>query len=364
MRRDPFAPGLLKELRGPAGRMPLRKVVVLRASRLGDFMCAIPAFRALRAALPEAELTIITLPILRDLAVRLPYFDRYAAFPGFPGIAEQFFEARRALDFFAHMQAEAFDLAVQMQGSGVNSNPFTLMLGARLTAGFVRQGDGAGRLDAALPLPEQGHEIRRMLALPLFLGAQAGGEHTEFPLWPEDHRAAEDLLAGAPRPLIGLHPGAREPDRRWPPERLGQAGAQLRRRYGGTVVVLGGAEEQGLAEAAAASAGEPCLNLAGRTELTSLGAVIARLSVLISNDSGPAHVAYALGTPSVAVFGRAGPERYGPLEEGPFRLALRPGGRPNLPQSRALHEVPVEQVVAAGQEVLRLPQAHPESVLG
>src|SRR3712207_4930980 len=110
---DPFAPGLLARLSPPP-----RKVALLRAARIGDFICATPALRALRAALPGAEITIIALPILREVAVRVPYVDRYVAFPGYPGLAEQFFEPRRATEFFRRMQAEEFDLAVQMQGSG------------------------------------------------------------------------------------------------------------------------------------------------------------------------------------------------------------------------------------------------------
>src|SRR5689334_9514800 len=111
---DPFAPGLLGRL--PA---PPRTVALVRASRIGDFLCAVPAFRALRAALPGAAITIVTLPLLRDLALRSPYLDHYAPFPGFPGLAEQFFDARRATAFFQRMQDHQFDLAVQMQGSGV-----------------------------------------------------------------------------------------------------------------------------------------------------------------------------------------------------------------------------------------------------
>src|SRR5947209_8298859 len=122
---DPFLPGLLSRL----PESP-RKVALLRATRIGDFICATPAFRALRLALPDAEITMITLPMLRDLVLRSPHLDRFVAFPGFPGIAEQFFEAGRAVDFFHEMQEEHFDLAIQMQGSGVNSNPFTLLLGA------------------------------------------------------------------------------------------------------------------------------------------------------------------------------------------------------------------------------------------
>ena len=76
---DPFTPGLLSRLT----KMP-RKVVLLRASRIGDFLCSTPAFRALRMALPGAEISMITLPLLQDLVTRSPHLDRFIAFPGFP----------------------------------------------------------------------------------------------------------------------------------------------------------------------------------------------------------------------------------------------------------------------------------------
>src|SRR5437763_2445351 len=123
---DPFTPGLVSRLT----EMP-RKVVLLRASRIGDFLCSTPAFRALRMALPGAEISMITLPLLQELVTRSPHLDRFIAFPGFPGIAEQLFDARRALQFFQEMQDEQFDLAVQMQGTGSYSNPFMLLLGPR-----------------------------------------------------------------------------------------------------------------------------------------------------------------------------------------------------------------------------------------
>lgn len=277
------------------------RVVLLRASRIGDFVCATPAFRALRAALPAAEITLVAQPFIRGLAARCPYLDRFEAFPGYPGIAEQFFEPASALMFFKKMQAEGFDLAVQMHGSGVYSNPFLLMVGAKATAGF-----GSG-LDAALPYDERAHEVRRVLRLMEFLGAPSQGEATEFRLWPRDHEEAEDALCGLPRPLIGVHPGARDVDKKWPVERFAEVARRLRSRRGGTVVVIGGAAERA---AAARIAG---INLTGLS-IPAMGAAIARMALLVTNDSGPAHIAYALGTPTVTLFGTTSPDEWGPLD--------------------------------------------------
>lgn len=353
---DPFTPGLLSRL----PETP-KKVALLRASRIGDFLCATPAFRALRMALPEAEIVMITLPMLRDLVLRSPNFDCFAAFPGYPGIAEQLFEARKTAQFFQQMQAEQFDLAVQMQESGVNSNPFTLMLGARYTAGFIRQGDRAGLLDAALPLPQQGHEVQRMLALTTFLGVPAQGEQIEFPLWHEDFEAAHALLAedGAKQPLIGLHPSARDATRRWANKRFAAVGAELQRRHGGTVVILGEQEEREKAEEVAQQVGGHCLNLAGKTTLATLGALIAQLSVFVTNDTGPAHIAYALGTPTVTIVGGSDPQRYGNLQSGPYRLLTyevpcRPCGYTVCPiEYICLEGVAVQSAVETAEEIMQ-----------
>jgi ADP-heptose:LPS heptosyltransferase len=280
-------------------------------------------------------------------------------FPGFPGIAEQFFEPRKVTRFFFNMQQEDFDLAIQMQGSGVNSNPFSLLLGAKATAGFIRPEDLPGHLDAALPLPEQGHEIERVLALVEFLGVERQGLQTEFPLWEEDCQQAEILLEGLQPPLIGLHPAARDLTRRWPAERFAKTAKQIQAERGGTLVCIGDSETRPTAEGVLHAAGGPARNLAGVTSLGALGAVIKRLSILITNDSGPAHIAYALGTPTVTIFGGDEPQRYGALMPGPFRMLAhpvpcRPCNYSECPIGYiCLEQITPDQVVRAAFEVMR-----------
>ncbi len=353
--RDPFAPGLLHELPGPPS-----KIVILRASRIGDFINASPAFHTLRTAFPHAKLTLITLPMLREIAQRLKIFDQILAFPGYPGLAEQFFEPSATLRFLAEMQAEHFDLAIQMQGSGVYSNPFTLMLGAHWTAGFVRPGDPPGRLSAALPFPD-GHEAQRNLALLEFLGLPKTDLLPVFPLWQEDHQAADAWLKDLPTPWIGLHTSARDATRRWPLRRFAAAGAQLQQRFGGMLILTGEASERAEMQAALNSTGAPNLNLAGCTNLPVTGAIIQRLALFLTNDTGPAHIAYALGTPTVTIFGGGDPQRNGPPGPGPFQILAQPiSCRPcesgTCPIAfRCLDEISVQQVVEAGEKIIRLP---------
>lgn len=327
-----------------------RKVALLRASRIGDFICATPALRALRQALPDAEMTMITLPLLRELAERCSYVDRYAPFPGFPGLAEQLFEARTATRFVQEMQAERFDLAIQMQGSGVYSNPFTLLLGAANTAGFTRPGarSADGLLTAALPLPESGHEVERVLALSRFLGAPSTDTATTYSLWAEDEEEAARLLGHSTRPLVGLHPGGWDEERRWPVAHFAVVGRALQARFGGCLVILGSGQERERTNALAAALDHACVNLAGQTGLGTLGAVIGRLSLLLTNDSGPAHVAYALGTPTVTVAHGCERERYGPPANGPFALVY-----PKPPGRQRLNRLEIHPVLIAAMELLQ-----------
>jgi ADP-heptose:LPS heptosyltransferase len=338
------------------------QVVLVRASRIGDFLCATPAFKALRNALPGARISLVGLPIVRDLAVRSPSIDRFIPFPGFPGMAEQFFDARRSLAFFEEMQAERFDLAIQMHGSGVYSNPFTLLLGAKVTAGFVRSGEAPGLLDAALPFPENLHEIQKLLRLTEFLGAETVFSEPESPLTPEDHAEAERLLSGMSRPLIGVHPGAREAIKTWMPERFAAAANELQDYYGGTVIVLGGRGEEQTAELVRERLKVPAALLCGKTgTLGALGAVIQRLAVLLTNDTGPAHFAYALGTPSVTVFGGTRPAEWASPREDrhaalAFDVTCRPCEHFSCPIGDVcLKGVGVSEVVNAARRVLEEP---------
>ncbi len=348
---SPFEPGLIV-------RLQPRTVAVFRASRIGDFVCATPALRALRAAMPFAAITLVGLPLVRDLAARCASIDRFEPFPGAPGIAGQFFEPARALDFFVRMQADAFDLVIQMHGSGVYSNPIALMLGGRATAGFIRRNDPPNHLAAAYPVPDHLPEIRRLLAFTAFLGAPARGEHTEFPLEREDEHRADEVLRGHEPPYIGLQPGAREATKRWPADRFAAVANALVGRHGGTAVVLGAVEERDLLRNVAGRLRVPHLTVPAQISLPVLGAVVGRLSLLVSNDSGPAHIAYALGTPTVTVFGGTAPWRWQPLVPGPFRLLAhhvpcRPCDYASCPFGDAcLRAVTTDEVVATAEEVM------------
>lgn len=292
----------------------LARVVVLRALMLGDLLCATPALRALRAGLPQARITLVGLPWARELVSRLASVDEFVELPGWPGLPERTAAPRaEQLAFLAAMRARRWHLAVQMHGSGAVVNPLLAAFGARLNAGFAAPGaprPGADRR-RFIAWPEQGRETGRLLALTDALGLRRAGDALDFPLRPGDHERAAALLG--PGRWVLVHAGAQLPSRRWPAERFAAVADGL--AAGGWRVALTGTEgERALVAAVAAAMRHPALELAGRSDLWTLGALVARAALVVCNDTGLSHVAAALGTPSVVVASGSDVARWAPAD--------------------------------------------------
>jgi ADP-heptose:LPS heptosyltransferase len=299
-------------------KMPVpRRVAILRALKLGDLLVAVPAFRALRAAWPEAEIHLVGLPWAHSFVERYRcYLDGFRAFPGYPGLPEREPDIARIPAFLSEMQGERFDLAIQLHGSGSFVNSLTVLFGARRSAGFYLPGDYCPDAELFYPWPARGREVMRLLTLIEFLGLPLKGDHLEFPLRDEDFRAldqlpgAEDLRAGE---YVCLHPGASVPQRRWPPEWFAGIGDALARR-GLRLVLTGSAAETELTASVARAMRAPALDLAGQTELGTAAALLSRSRLLVCNDTGVSHLADALQVPSVVLSTGNNPERWGPRD--------------------------------------------------
>lgn len=279
-----------------------QRIGVFRALMLGDMLCATPALRALRRAWPEARLALAALPWAREFALRLPSVDDFIAFPGLDGLPESVPDRAALPGFVAAMRDARFDLLVQLHGDGRVVNPLVADCGARRTAGFVRRGHAAV-VDPQLHVewPESGHEIERLLAVVDRLGVARAGQAIDFPLRRADHEA---LRAAWPDHARGshvcLHAGARLASRRWPASRFAAVGDALA-ACGWRVVLTGSPAERELVDAVARAMRRPAVNLAGRTTLWTLGALIESAQLLVCNDTGVSHVAAATGTPSVVI---------------------------------------------------------------
>lgn len=304
-----------------------QRVAVFRALQLGDLLQAVPALRALQAGFPDAEITLIGLPWAKSFVQRFHhYVDRFVEFVGFPGIGEVEVVPERTALFIKEQRAYGYDLVIQMHGSGRTSNRFVLALGGRMTVGYYDDQRPEG-LTLGAPYPHDEPEVLQNLGLAKLLGCPNCDPRLEFPLCNKDRAEAAALLRGLPRanrPLIGLHAGARSPVRRWPAEYFASVADDFVQRFNAQVILTGSLNEKTIVRSVAERMTTQPINLAGKTSLGGLAALISELDLFVSNDTGAAHLANAVDTPSITIFGPADYRRWAPLDRVRHPIVWRP----------------------------------------
>jgi ADP-heptose:LPS heptosyltransferase len=262
-------------------------VLALRALGLGDLLTAVPALRALRAAHRRAELAVACPRPLHELLAEWRLADRAYDTPPLARLPEAAWRA---------------DMAVNLHGSGPESTRRLLETRPGRVVAYAH----AEVHDVEGPAwrPDE-HEVDRWCRLLADAGIEADPRLLDLPI------PAADVPGEAVGAVV-LHPGAASPARRWPAERWAGVAAALH-AGGRHVLFTGGHAERELCRWIAASAGLPPQRvLAGRTTLVQLAAVIGRARLLVCGDTGAAHLATALGTRSVLLFGPTSPARWGP----------------------------------------------------
>ena len=349
-------------------RVPdVHKIAVLRANGIGDFICTLPALEALKSTYSNAELVLLAKPWhAAFLAGRPGPVDRVVVVPVSKGVREEP-GAEEDLDeiehFFADMQRERFDLAAQLHGGGRYSNPFTLRLGARLTIGLKTP--DAAPLDRWVPYIYFQHEILRYLEAAALAGASTCHLEPHVVLTEADRAEAMNVGPASDRPLVVLHPGAGDARRRWPPAHFAAVGDALA-AAGAHVVVTGSAKERPIAEAVTAHMRSEALNMAGWLSLCGLAGLLARCRVVVSNDSGPLHLARAVGAATVGIYWCFNLVNWGPMTRTrhrphvSWRLACPVCGVDNAfshcdHRASFVADVPREDVLASALELLHAP---------
>jgi len=329
-------------------------IAIVRARvGLGDLLCTIPALRALRAAKPDAHITLVgfaeTAPIVERLGV-----DDLLPLPGWPGIPERPVRRPALETFVAEARSRRFDLAIQMYGANPAANALLAAIGARRSAGFSMPGDRPRDPATFLPYPHHLHEVDRHLQLLRLLGVKSTDRTLEFRITRADEReAARTGLDG--RPFALLHHGATSPSRRWPLERWAGVGDALADR-GLAVAITGVPGEEPLVERVRDLMHAPSVDLCGRMSLGGFAALIRGATLLVGNDSGPAHLAAAVGTRSVVVFLSGDPVRW--AHGGPHRAVRANVGCNPCPHlscpidHRCADRVSVEHVLEADDAAL------------
>ena len=355
---SPLPRGCLPDRRVSGGRMTvsIRRLLLIKPSSLGDIVHAMPTLAALRDRFPQAEVTWLVKRQWASLVEVISGVDHVCALgPGLSGW----------LSPIPDLRAARFHLAVDLQGL-FRSGVMAWSTGCGRRIGFANGREGSPLFyTQRVQVPEGPmHAVDRYLMIAEALGAERPAKpRFEFVDRPQDRDAVEAMLnrSGIPASArwIAVNASARWETKRWPPQHFADAADRLKQEYGCPVLFIGGTAERSDTQAVLALMRTKAVDLTGQTPVGLLPSLLRQAAALITNDSGPMHIAAAVGTPVVALFGPTDPRKTGPYGKGHSVLShpveCSPCFRRDCTRQvrlECLLEVEPNQVVQAVREVL------------
>lgn len=307
----------------PASSHP--RFLVVKLADLGDALTATPAIRALRLTYPAATIDLLVTPVGAAVLTGLDSLDRLITFDkaSFDRLGPALRPIVRALALGRRLRQARYDRVFLLHHLFTRAGrlKYAALLGA--TGSPWRAGVAEDR-PAFLThvLPDDGYGVRHeadyWLGVVGLAGATNPSPRFEVAISTADRARAAALLGTAPerraRPRIALYPGSGpySPARRWPMDRYVAVGRRLVKETGAEILVIGSASERALAGQVQSGIGSTCRNLAGKTDVKTLAAVLSQSELLIGNDGGVMHLAAAVGIPIVAIFGPSNHISWGP----------------------------------------------------
>ncbi len=309
-----------------------RKIAVLHAKALGDFIVTLPALGAIKETYPNAELVLLAKPWVKEFLARRPSaVDRIISVPALAGVNDPVETKGRVNNtdsgnvpvevelFYEAMQAEKFDIIMHLQGDGKTVNPFINKLGAGLTVGMGNP--EAEPIDRFIPYVHYQSEVLRNLEIAALIGARTTRlePHVEVTETDEQETAPLREIIKDKRYVV-IHAGADDIRRLWPAGKFANvADSQIERGY--EVVLTGTPKEEKIVASVMQAMNHvaiPCTSLG----LGGLAALLQKSELVISNDTGPLHLAQAVGAPTVGIFWAPNVLNWGPLRRNRHRLAI------------------------------------------
>ena len=328
----------------------LSRLLVVKTSSIGDVIHALPVVQAIKEAAPDLALGWVVRRRCADVLRGNPFIDHLYVLPDRPSLDE--LQALRA-----SLRTSRYNVALDMQGLFL-SGLVTWLSGAPVRVGWDRNREANAFFltHPSVPGKAQGrHEVDLLYGFAKALGVQAvPPEFTPQPyLASEGAGQADEWLAGLMRPWIALNVGASRAYKRWPADRWASVARALA-VLGLGVVFVGDKNDAALVAQILPSLTGGYVDLAGKTTLRELASVLAACDLLVTADTGPMHIAVAVGTPVVALFGATDPARHGPygarntVLHDPTPSAMVPGRRPTDEVGAAcMARISVDNVLAA-----------------
>jgi lipopolysaccharide heptosyltransferase II len=368
---DVLAP--LTRLRARGALANPSRILVLRLERIGDLLMSLDALDQIRLRAPGAHIHLVIGSWNRSLVPLIPSVDSHEILDA-PWLARTG-SKQTTTSLLRHARTwrgGRFDLAINFEPD-IRSNLLLSLSRAPRRVGF-RSGGGGGLLTEALEYDSSLHASRNLIrlvqaAIPR-TADHAAADHPAPRLTPtaRDTEQADRLIGSldANTALVGIHVSGGRPSKQWPVERFAELATRLARQLPAKLVLTGGIEDRPLVQRARAllPADVVAHDIAGEVDLPAFVAVLQRLRLFVTGDTGPMHLASAAGTPTVAIFGPSDPRRYGPLGDRSqvvtANLWCRPCNRVRRPPERCSHGTPdclagisVDAVMDAARELLQ-----------
>ena len=304
-------------------QIPIRKksVLIVLVAGIGDLVLASPAIRAIRNGYPGAEIHLLTSTEAFPLARNYPYVDRTHSFP-LREILEKKQPLSTAWKIVSQLRRVRFDMAVNLYS--VDSRVGAVRMAALFLAFGAKERVGHDNLGFGLALTNKiprdvfrgRHKMDSMLEVSIYAGGKPDDKGIEI-FW---EKASEEKWSqlfdgprvGADEVRIGINPGGYRPNRRWEPRRFAAVADRLCDALNAKIFIFGGPGEEKITAAVVDEMKHDAVVLAGKLNLNDLAYIASHLDLMITNDSGPMHIAAAAGAPLVVIFGPSDPKIFGP----------------------------------------------------
>jgi heptosyltransferase-2 len=301
----------------PEQRYTFKRILIVRTDKIGDVLLSTPVIKALRDNYPDAYIAMMVSSYARDIVAGNPYlneviiYDKDSTHKGWLD----------SIEFANNLRGKRFDLALILHPTN-RVHLLTFFAGIPRRIGYDRK-LGFLLTDWIKHTKQLGekHELEYNLDLIRYLDIEPKDKSLFMPIRLDSEKWVKELLRenaiGEDDRLSVIHPGASCPSKIWPNERFAEIADALVERYGFKILVVAGLRDIAIAQAVIGHMHHPAINLGGRTSVSELASLLKKCSLFISNDSGPVHIASAVGTPVISIFGRnqkgLSPLRWGPL---------------------------------------------------
>jgi lipopolysaccharide heptosyltransferase I len=343
----------------------VNRILIVRLSALGDIIHALPVLFAIKRELPSVSVDWLVEDSYASVLALVPELDRRiivrAKSPG--GVDEAIRFGGGGLGYLravSFLRAQRYDAALDLQGL-IKSAVWARLSGAKRVIGFkrgyLREPQAVRFYSETVMPPQSGHVIDKNLSVLSALNVPDSPMTIRLQAAAAPDVVAAIAAAGGPCKFIVLNPGAAWPNKRWPADRFGAVAAALFRRTRLRSLITWGPSERELAESVVASSGGAA-KLAPATSVADLAVLLRDAAVVVSGDTGPLHIAAAMGTPLVGLYGPTWPERNGPWDPRDYVLSRADTcvchhKRQCLRGAPCINEIGIDQVVAAAERRIR-----------